>query len=59
MVGGTQEDFGRAAPILQFMGKNIVYCGDVGNGQAVKICNNMLLAIQMIGVAEAMNLGVK
>jgi 3-hydroxyisobutyrate dehydrogenase len=59
MVGGAQNDFERAKPFLEKMGKNIVYCGGVGNGQAVKICNNMLLGIQMIGVSEAMNLGVK
>ena len=40
------------------MGKNIVYCGDSGNGQVAKVANNMLLAISMIGTAEAMNLGV-
>jgi 3-hydroxyisobutyrate dehydrogenase len=39
------------------MGKNIVHCGDSGTGQVAKICNNMLLAISMIGTAEAMNLG--
>jgi 3-hydroxyisobutyrate dehydrogenase len=58
MVGGVKDDFERAKPFLQKMGKNIVYCGAVGNGQAVKICNNMLLGVQMIGVAEAMNLGI-
>ena len=41
------------------MGKNITHCGDVGTGQAVKICNNMLLAVSMIGVSETMNLGIK
>jgi 3-hydroxyisobutyrate dehydrogenase len=39
------------------MGKNIVHCGESGNGQVAKICNNLLLAISMIGVAEAMTLG--
>jgi 3-hydroxyisobutyrate dehydrogenase len=39
------------------MGKNIVHCGAAGTGQVAKICNNMLLGISMIGVAEAMNLG--
>jgi 3-hydroxyisobutyrate dehydrogenase len=39
------------------MGKNIVHCGASGTGQVAKICNNMLLGITMIGVAEAMNLG--
>ena len=58
MVGGTVDAFNNAKPILQSMGKNIVHCGDSGNGQVVKICNNLVLAISMIGVSEAMNLGV-
>lgn len=58
MVGGSEEDFARAKPILENMGKNIVYCGGTGNGQVAKIANNMLLGISMIGTAEAMNLGV-
>jgi len=60
MVGSSSEqDFLDAKPILNQMGKNIVHCGDIGTGQVAKICNNMLLAISMIGTAEAMNLGVK
>ncbi len=58
MVGGNEEDFARDKPILENMGKNIVYCGGTGNGQVDKIANNMLLGISMIGTAEAMNLGV-
>lgn len=58
MVGGAEADFKSALPILQSMGKNIVHCGDSGNGQVAKVANNMLLAITMIGTAEAMNLGV-
>ena len=58
MVGGERNGFDAALPILQAMGKNIVYCGASGNGQVAKVANNMLLAISMIGVAEAMNLGV-
>lgn len=57
MVGGTQHAFEETKTILDKMGKNIVYCGASGTGQAAKICNNMLLAISMIGTAEAMNLG--
>jgi 3-hydroxyisobutyrate dehydrogenase len=57
MVGGAQELFERIAPILKHMGRNIVHCGGSGTGQVAKICNNMLLGISMIGVAEAMNLG--
>lgn len=58
MVGGTEDNFARAKPVLQLMGKNIVYCGGPGNGQVAKICNNLILAISMAGVSEAMQLGV-
>jgi 3-hydroxyisobutyrate dehydrogenase len=58
MVGAAPALFERIKPILAHMGKNIVHCGDAGTGQVAKICNNMLLGISMIGVAEAMNLGV-
>lgn len=58
MVGGSPEHFELAKPILAAMGKNIVHCGDTGNGQVAKVANNMLLGISMIGVAEAMALGV-
>ncbi len=57
MVGGTEEAFKAAEPILDPMGAKIVHCGQSGNGQAAKACNNMLLAISMIGVSEAFNLG--
>lgn len=59
MVGGDEKEFEAAKELLSCMGKNIVYCGGVGNGQAIKICNNMLLAITMIGSAETMNLGMR
>lgn len=58
MVGGSEADFLQAQPILATMGKNIVHCGGSGNGQVAKVANNMLLGISMIGVAEAMSLGV-
>ncbi|MDH4584415.1 MULTISPECIES: 3-hydroxyisobutyrate dehydrogenase [Pseudomonas] len=58
MVGGEAADFDRAHPVLCAMGRNIVHCGDTGNGQVAKVANNMLLGISMIGVAEAMSLGV-
>jgi len=59
MVGAPGEsDFERARDVLEMMGKNITHCGAVGTGQAVKICNNMLLAVSMIGVSETMNLGI-
>ncbi|WP_462416930.1 3-hydroxyisobutyrate dehydrogenase [Kytococcus sp. Marseille-QA3725] len=59
MVGGTEEAFGRAKPILEVMGRKIVHCGGAGNGQAAKICNNMLLGVQMVAVSEAFVLGEK
>ncbi|MBV8889372.1 MAG: 3-hydroxyisobutyrate dehydrogenase [Alphaproteobacteria bacterium] len=52
MVGGGETAFARALPILQSMGKTIVHTGPSGNGQATKICNNMILAVSMIGVCE-------
>jgi 3-hydroxyisobutyrate dehydrogenase len=58
MVGAPADLFARIQPILAQMGKNIVHCGASGNGQVAKICNNLLLGISMIGVSEAMNLGV-
>lgn len=58
MVGGSVQAFDQALPLLSAMGKNVVHCGDSGNGQVAKIANNMLLGISMIGVAEAMALGV-
>jgi len=59
MVGAeTDEQFTAANDILQKMGAKITHCGGVGTGGAVKICNNMLLAVSMIGTSEAMNLGI-
>ncbi|TRY68987.1 hypothetical protein TCAL_04156 [Tigriopus californicus] len=59
MVGAESAgDYEKAKVILDAMGQNITHCGEVGTGQAVKICNNMLLAISMIGVSETMNLGM-
>ncbi|MBN3287037.1 3HIDH protein, partial [Polyodon spathula] len=59
MVGGVEEEFTAVQELLTCMGTNVVYCGEVGTGQAAKICNNMLLAISMIGTAETMNLGIR
>lgn len=59
MVGGEAEDFERARPILAAMGKNIVHCGGAGNGQVAKICNNLMLAVEMIGTSEGMTLAAK
>lgn len=59
MVGGTDTAFARAKPILEAMGKAVIHAGDAGAGQTAKICNNMLLAIHMIGTAEAMKMAEK
>jgi 3-hydroxyisobutyrate dehydrogenase len=59
MVGGAEDAFARGKPVLEAMGKNIFHAGGPGAGQAVKICNNMMLAINMVGVAEGFLLGQK
>ncbi len=59
MVGGGDEAFARAKPILETMGKTIVHAGGAGNGQAAKICNNMILGVSMIAVSEAFVLAEK
>lgn len=59
MVGGSDEAFAAAQPYLDIMGKTIVHAGGAGNGQAAKICNNMMLGIQMISVCEAFALAEK
>jgi 3-hydroxyisobutyrate dehydrogenase len=53
MVGGSDEAFEAARPFLEAMGKAVIHAGGAGAGQAAKICNNMLLGIHMISVAEA------
>jgi 3-hydroxyisobutyrate dehydrogenase len=59
MCGGEDKAFGAAKPVLEKMGKKIVHCGGDGAGQAVKICNNMMLAVSMIGVCEGFALAEK
>ena len=59
MVGGSARAFARAQSILEKMGKTIVHAGGPGNGQAAKICNNMILGISMIAVSEAFVLAEK
>jgi len=56
MVGCDEADFADIEAALQPMARAIVRAGDVGAGQAAKICNNMLLGVSMLGVAEAFNL---
>lgn len=62
-MGGLEEAYLAAKPILLAMGKKLIYCGGAGNGSAAKICNNMAMAISMLGVSEAFalgqNLGIK
>ncbi len=59
MVGGTDKAFERAEEVLNAMGKAVIHAGDAGAGQTAKICNNMLLAITMIGTTEAMKMAEK
>jgi 3-hydroxyisobutyrate dehydrogenase len=59
MVGGPDEAFARARPVLEKMGKTIVHAGGAGNGQAAKVCNNMILGASMIVVCEAFLLAEK
>lgn len=58
MVGGSAQAVERARTLIEKMGKNLFHAGDIGAGQTAKICNNMLLAIQMIGTSEALALGL-
>jgi 3-hydroxyisobutyrate dehydrogenase len=59
MVGGSQAAFIRGRPVFEAMGKTVVHVGGAGNGQAAKICNNMILGISMIAVSEAFLLAEK
>ena len=59
MVGGTDEGFSRAQPILAQMGKAVIHAGDAGAGQAAKICNNMLLGASMVATCETLALALK
>ena len=52
MVGGTDAAFAKAKPILSAMGKAVIHAGGAGNGQAAKICNNMLLGATMVATCE-------
>ena len=59
MVGGEESAFQTALPLFEIMGQKAVHCGPSGNGQAAKICNNMILGITMIGTCEAFALADK
>lgn len=57
MVGGAEEAYAAAEPLFHSMGRNSIYCGGPGNGSVAKICNNLAMAISMIGVSEALAVG--
>ncbi|MDR6833527.1 MULTISPECIES: 3-hydroxyisobutyrate dehydrogenase [unclassified Sphingopyxis] len=59
MVGGTDDGFARAEPILALMGKAVIHAGDAGAGQGAKICNNMLLGASMVATCETLALALK
>ncbi|OPX07119.1 3-hydroxyisobutyrate dehydrogenase [Mycobacterium sp. AT1] len=59
MVGGTDAAVERARPVLEPMAGKVIHCGGSGNGQAAKVCNNMVLAVQQIAVGEAFVLAEK
>lgn len=56
MVGGSQADFEECLPLFEAMGKNITLCGNIGSGQGVKMCNQILCSLYMVGLCEAMQL---
>ena len=56
MVGGDKQDFEEIKPYLEIVGKNITYCGEVGSGQAVKLCNQVLASLHMVALCEALQL---
>jgi len=59
MVGGPDAAFATAKPLFDIMGQKAVHCGPAGNGQAAKICNNMILGVTMIATCEAFALADK
>lgn len=59
MVGGSVDEYNQVKTVLEGMGQRITHCGTYGMGQAAKVCNNMMLGISMIGVAEVMNLAIR
>jgi len=59
MAGGSEAGFARVSPLFDIMGQKAVHCGASGNGQAAKICNNMILGVTMIATCEAFALADK
>ena len=58
MFGGSQMLFEQVSPILELLGKNIVYCGEVGSGQLMKAVNNIIYNINIVALCEILPLGV-
>ncbi|MEK9616711.1 MAG: NAD-binding protein, partial [Deltaproteobacteria bacterium] len=58
MFGGSQTLFGQVSPLLELLGKNIVYCGEVGSGQLMKAVNNIIYNINIVALCEILPLGV-
>ncbi|MGK7953804.1 MAG: NAD(P)-dependent oxidoreductase [Crocosphaera sp.] len=59
MIGGEKKDFDECLPYFKAMGKTIIYCGSIGNGQAVKMCNQALCAVHMVALCEAIKMAEK
>ncbi|MDR1044442.1 MAG: NAD(P)-dependent oxidoreductase, partial [Candidatus Adiutrix sp.] len=59
MVGAEAGDFAKAKPIMEHIGTKIIHMGGVGNGQSMKLVNNLLLGANMVAVAEALTLGAR
>ena len=57
MVGGKPEIFEKVKPLLEKMGASVVLCGDIGAGNVTKLCNQIVVALNIAAVAEAMTLG--
>ena len=59
MAGGDREDLEQAKPLFEAMGKTITYCGPIGSGQIVKACNQIVVALVIEAISEALVLGAK
>jgi len=59
MVGGSEAEFEKSKEVLKGMGTNFFHCGGPGTGEIAKLCNNLMLGINMIACAEGMQIGVK
>lgn len=59
MAGGEKEAFERVRPMFEAMGKTITYCGPVGNGQVTKLCNQILVSVNLLAVSEALTFAAR